>query len=174
MSHNASERAAIGTAAVFLLLHLLPLVGFPSLWGMDFLYFYPAWVSISFIFLSGLLLFPGTRSLILHTGQHLFTRIPLWHPLSLCVLLLLSGILFWNLRSAVPLLGDGNKLIHELDALIQGRQLEVNRAPLIFWIVGSFYHLNHTAQAAFQLYSLIFRAYVFRSSMVGCTKSGIR
>ena len=77
------------------------------------------------------------------------------HP----VLVLFGVGIFLGLRSATALLGDGNLYLNELPLVVEVGAFRVDRAPVVFWLVGQLYRLllpfGHSPLFAYQLYSYL-------------------
>ena len=120
-------------AAIFLGLHLLPLVWRPNpLWGVDFLLYLPSPIQALFAFLAVLLFIPGFRRQIRsRLGALPFA---IWGRgqrvrITRALILLVALAAFIAFASARHFLGDGYYLIETLESATWKKH---NRAPLTF------------------------------------------
>ena len=162
---KAGERLALRQsaviAAVFLAFHLLLVFWRPNpFWGADLLFYYPAPLWFLYILLAVLILLPGFRRLV----QTWICALPftIWGNdrsswLTRTVMLLVALAVFFVLRTANHLLGDGYLYLRELDADIWQR---FDRAPLTFVLIralhtlgGSLWVLWETAENTYRIYS---------------------
>ncbi len=147
-------------AAVFLALHVLPLLWRPNpLWGADLLFYHAPLYRGIFILLAVLLFIPAIRSRV----QGIARTLPLspWESgrsawLIKALVLLIALAVFVALRSACHLLGDGYLLLRDLDA---GILQPTHRAPFTFVLVR-FLHstggpLWETAENTYRTYSYV-------------------
>ena len=134
-SARTLRRPAI-IAAIFLGLHLLPLVWRPdALWGVDFLLYLPTPVQVIFILLAVPLFVPGFRltlrewanalpfALWGRGGRVWFTRV---------LILLIALAAFLSLSSARHFLGDGYRLLEKLEA---NASHDWSRSPLSYAVI---------------------------------------
>ena len=154
----------IVVAGLFLGLHVLFAYWQPvPVWGADFLRFQGVGPRTGFVLLSVILLFLAARNRLGHwtaafarlcdrgTG---FRRTAIsW------VLLLFGGLLvFWGMRSAVHLLGDGIMLMRELDDFWSDVP-RTDRAPLTFWIIRGLHRAGasiwESAEITYRIYSCV-------------------
>ncbi|MCE2440266.1 MAG: tetratricopeptide repeat protein [Candidatus Latescibacteria bacterium] len=145
-------------AAVFLLLHMIPLVWRPNpSWGVDFLYYMPAPVQVAFVLLAVLLFVPRIQRLC----RTCATSLPfalwgegrrVWLTRTLVVLIALAG--FFLLSTARHFLGDGYPLLEKLDA---GIWSESHRAPLSWALILALHDIGQphweTAENTYRFYS---------------------
>ncbi|MDE2890201.1 MAG: tetratricopeptide repeat protein [Gemmatimonadota bacterium] len=135
---------------IFLGLHILFAYWQPvPVWGADFLRFHDSVFRAIFVLLSvALLLLAARRRLGRWTSgvaRLFYSGSTPWKSVLSWVLLLLGGLLvFWGMRSAVHLLGDGIMLMRELEDF-WSEIPRTDRAPLTFWIVRGL----HRAAGAF-------------------------
>lgn len=135
---------------IFLGLHILFAYWQPvPVWGADFLRFHDSVFRVIFVLLGVALLFLAARrrlgrwtsgiARLFDIGDSARKAVLSW------VLLLLGGLLvFWGMRSAVHLLGDGIMLMRELEDF-WSEIPRTDRAPLTFWVVRGL----HRAAGAF-------------------------
>ena len=142
-------------AGSFLASHILLVYWSPfPAWGVDLLAYYPSWVQGIFVLLGVVILWPRSRNILLALGAALGTL-----PGQLLrLVLVLSGLgLFVALRSATALLGDGQLYLSELPLSVEVDSFRVDRAPVIFWLLGQLYRLlllfDQPPLLAYQLYS---------------------
>ena len=149
---------------LFLFLHILFAYWRPvSVWGADFLRFHDATSRTIFVLLSAALLYLAARR---HLGR--WTRgiarfcdsgFGAWQSVLSWVLFLFGGLLvFWSMRSAVHLLGDGIMLMRELEDY-WSEIPRTDRAPLTFWIVRALHRGGasawHSAETTYRIFSCV-------------------
>ncbi len=152
----------IVVAGLFLGLHMVFAYWQPvPVWGADFLRFQGVGPRTGFVLLSVALLFLATRNRLGHWTSAFarscgkgagFRRAALsWG------LLLFGGLLvFWGMRSAVHLLGDGIMLMRELDDFWSDVP-RTDRAPLTFWIIRGLHRAGasiwDSAETTYRIFS---------------------
>ena len=147
-------------AAVFLGLHLLPLLWRPdALWGVDSLAYLPAPVQGAFVLLSILLFIPGFRRQVRTWVRYL--PFALWGAgrrvwVSRILLILVAAAGFIALQSSRHFLGDGYHLLEKLDA---DTWHDKYRAPFTYALIRTLHRLGSafwtTAENTYRLYSHI-------------------
>ncbi len=153
-------RTASLVAAVFLTLHVLPLVWRPSpLWGTDLLFYYPPLFQGLFLLAAVLLLVPAFRRQVRPWIRTL--SFALWDSgrrtwFTKALMLLAALAVFVALRTANHLLGDGYLYLRDLDAGILDR---TQRAPLAFALIRALHSIGgalwETAETTFRIYSYV-------------------
>ena len=154
----------IAVAGLFLGLHVLFSYWQPvPVWGADFLRFQGVGPRTIFVLLSVALLFLAARNRLGRWTSALarlcgrgtgFRRAALsWG------LLLFGGLLvFWGMRSAVHLLGDGIMLMRELDDFWSDIP-RTDRAPLTFWIIRGLHRAGapiwESAETTYRVFSCV-------------------
>ena len=157
MTHFASRTAAL-VAAVFLALHLLPLLWRPNpLWGTDLLFYHAPLLQLVFVLAAVLLFVPAVPRQVRAWLDAL--PLALWDPgrgawLARALILCAALALFAALRTAVHLLGDGDLYVRDLEAGILRR---TQRAPLAFALIRALHGIGgalwETAENTFRVYS---------------------
>ena len=151
-------------AAVFLALHVLPLVWRSSpLWGTDLLFYYPPLFQGLSLLAAVLLFVPAFRRQV--RTWILALPFGLWDSgrgtwLTRTLILLAALAAFVALRTANPLLGDGYLYLKELDAGILER---TQRAPLAFALIRT---LHSTGGALWETAENTYRIYSYASGML--------
>ena len=145
-------------AAIFLALHLLPLVWRRNpLWGVDFLFYLPPPVQALFALLAVLLFIPGLRREIRSRAGALPFAVwgrggRVWITRALILLVALAA--FFALCSARHFLGDGYHVLEKLNA---ENWPDAHRAPLTYAVIGALHRLGsvlwHTAENTYRAYS---------------------
>ena len=145
-------------AAIFLVLHVLPLLWRPNpLWGVDFLFYLPAPVQGIFILLSILLFIPRFRREIRSMVHVLPFALwgegrRVWFTRGLLVLVALGA--FIVLSSSRHFLGDGYLLLRKLG---EDTFQDQSRAPLTFAFIRALHHAGRafweTAENTYRIYS---------------------
>ena len=151
-------------AGFFLGLHLLFAYWQPvSVWGVDYLRFHDAISRAIFVLLSAALLFFAARRRLGRWTRSIAricdSGFGAWQSVLSWVLLLFGGLLvFWSMRSAVHLLGDGIMLMRELDDF-WSEIPRTDRAPLTFWIVRGLHSVGasawHSAETTYRIVSCV-------------------
>lgn len=147
---------------IFLGLHVLFSYWQPvSVWGADFLRFHDSVFRVTFVLLSVALLFLAARRRLglwtLGIARYCDSGFGAWRSaLSWILLLFGGGLVFWGLRSAVHLLGDGIMLMRELEDF-WSEIPRTDRAPLTFWIVRGLHRAGAfawtSAETTYRLFS---------------------
>ncbi len=148
----------------FLGLHILFAYWQPvSVWGVDFLRFHDAISRTIFVLLSTALLFMAARRRLGRwtrgIARFFDSGFGTWQSVLSWVLLLFGGLMvFWSMRSAVHLLGDGIMLMRELDDF-WSEVPRTDRAPLTFWIVRGLHRAGasawHSAETTYRIFSCV-------------------
>ncbi len=161
---RADSSKPIIVVGFFLGLHVLFAYWQPvSVWGADFLRFHDVGLRVIFVLLSVALLFLAARQRLgLWTSElaGLCDRGGLFRRSVISWFLLLFGglVVFWGVRSAVHLLGDGIMLMRELDDF-WSEIPRTDRAPLTFWIIRGFHWAGaavwDSAETTYRIYSCV-------------------
>ena len=145
-------------AAIFLLLHMIPLVWRPNpSWGVDFLFFLPTPVQGMIVLIAVLLMVPGVRRRIRVCANAL--PFALWgrgprvrFSRALVVLIALAG--FVLLSTARHFLGDGYPVLENLE---DGIWSASSRAPLSWALIRALHDMCQpyweTAENTYRFYS---------------------
>ena len=151
-------------AGLFLGLHILFAYWQPvSVWGAGFLRFHDTVFRVIFVLLSLALLFLAVRRRLGRWtwgfARFLDNGYGAWQSVLSWVLLLLGGLLvFWGMRSAVHLLGDGIMLMRELEDF-WSEIPRTDRAPLTFWIVRGLHRAGasawDSAETTYRIFSCV-------------------
>ena len=145
-------------AAIFLTLHIIPLVWRPNpSWGVDFLYYLPTPVQGVFILLAVLLFIPvvrrGIRAYAIALPFALWGQgRRVWISRTLVILIALAG--FVLLSTARHFLGDGYPVLENLEA---GIWIGAPRAPLSWALIRALHDVCQpfldTAENTYRIYS---------------------
>ena len=147
-------------AAVFLGLHLLPLLWRPdALWGVDFLVYLLAPAQGAFILLSVLLFIPGFRRKV----RECVRRLPLaiWARgrrvwITRGSVILTALVAFTAFSSARHFLGDGYHVLEKLDA---EDWHDAYRAPFTYAVIGALHRVGsvlwESAENTYSVYSYV-------------------
>ena len=148
----------------FLGLHILFAYWQPvSVWGADFLRFHDSWPRVIFVLLSVALLFFAARQRLGRWTSGLAgfcgRGVGFWQCALSWFLLLFGGfVVFWGMRSAVHLLGDGIMLMRELEDF-WSEIPRTDRAPLTFWIIRGLHRAGSavwdSAETTYRIYSCV-------------------
>lgn len=131
----------------FLVLHLLAKVfDISSVWGVNFLSFYPDWVTLLFVPVALVLFHPAAQRGIHAWFGRNTTALDFWLPgrdgllrRLLLVIALLCGFIF--LRSATHLLGDGYLYLRELPLGESSVEVRMGHEPAIMRLASLIYHV---------------------------------
>lgn len=150
-------------AAAFVALHLLAVhLPLSAVWGVHFLAYYPLWVQVAVAAVAVCLLAlpPRGRRVLVRAAEllaaacsrQLARRV---RGLSPGMLALVGTAVFFLLRSASHLLGDGYLYLHELP----GETIRVDHSPLSFWLVKALFEVGSVvsldSEDAYRLYSYL-------------------
>jgi uncharacterized membrane protein YjjP (DUF1212 family) len=136
LSQNNKQRliiAAILLSAVYIVAGLVPI---NSLWGFNFLKYFPKYVAIIYAIVALLLLIPSDVNKITKSLSRLarnFRKLP--KPLRVIIVSVVAGLIFYLLRVHVHSLGDGYQRIFE----IQKGKMYSQTEPFDFFLHAVFY-----------------------------------
>ncbi|MDE2998986.1 MAG: tetratricopeptide repeat protein [Gemmatimonadota bacterium] len=134
-----------------------------SVWGADFLSYYDIGTRLAFVLLSVALLLLAARGSLGRWTSAVSRRRgsdpDVWRSALSWALLMVGGLLvFWGMRSAVHLLGDGMMLMRELENF-WSEVPRTDRAPLTFWIVRGLHRAGGSAwispETTYRLFSCL-------------------
>jgi tetratricopeptide (TPR) repeat protein len=168
MSNQAYQRITLA-AGLFLAAHLLFAHWHPfSLWGLDYLRFYPLWAQALFAVLAALPFFSFAQPWLIRLFSH-----PRLFTLPLGSAFVVAGVaLFIALQSAVHLLGDGELCLREISKGA-GRR---GNAPLTFWLLEQIHQLLRFTQTpalnTYQIYTYLSGALYLSLSLVAARRWG--